>query len=207
MGSSSLALGSAPSFQLPPKKAEPSYAVRRREFFRDDDFSRAVHSLWAVEQLLEVFPPIPSDRPRRANPFDNVGWNDLRDGKHARQQRIVDAERSLRDILGMAQLDKSPCEKSFFNEGIVLPPRILLPLRYDMRDLVHSLNDGEDRPPEFPRRSGATMAEYYDVAPRDLLIGTDKNRLMLATLPDPVAEKNEFLLIVFDAILEGRRIH
>jgi hypothetical protein len=75
-----------------------------------------------------------------------------------------------------------------------------------MRDLVHLLNDSEDRQPEFPCRSSAPMAEYYDVAPLDLLIGTDKNRLMLPTLPDPVAEKNEFLLVIVDAILEGRRI-
>ena len=51
------------------------------------------------------------------------------------------------------------------------------------------------------------MAEYYDVASRDLIIGTDKNWLMLPGLPDPVAEKYEFLVVVFDAILEGRRIN
>ena len=45
------------------------------------------------------------------------------------------------------------------------------------------------------------MTEYYDVASRDLIIGTDKNRLMLPGLPDPVAEKYEFLVVVFDAIL------
>ncbi len=49
--------------------------------------------------------------------------------------------------------------------------------------------------------------EYYDVAPLDLLIGTDKNRLMLPPLSRiPSRKRTEFLLVIVDAILEGRRI-